>query len=403
LLSRGVPAEELLRRGLKRFPDDFWINFRLAQSIARQTATENNPLKRRLRLEDAISHVRAALARRRDSTAAQELLGRLLMDCRRFDAAEDAFRQVLRQRASHQMTAYQGLAEVRSRRGNLQGAENICREALPQARSLPQLHEQLGMILLQQGRLQAAEEAFRQGLTDARGLTVLVQERSPLTGRAYLGLGLALLRQGRLDEARRACREALLRLPQWQEARQLLALTEALVRLEANPGQALAQGSFQQRSSAELLLAAELSLARRNPELSLRLFEQAFARGDLSPAGSSQLFSPLSWRSGAARAAVLAARGPAGTNSTAAPERAARFHKALCWLGQDLAEMQAPGSGKQPDEERNRVICAVWLHHPDLAETRGPGLPRDLPEEEQRSWQSFWKEVQSVLEQEPQP
>src|SRR5262249_9149159 len=81
LLAAGLDAVPLLREAQGRHPDDFWLNFLLANALAAGG-----------RAEDAVGFYRAALALRPDATVVRVNLGTALDRARRPDEAFEAFR-----------------------------------------------------------------------------------------------------------------------------------------------------------------------------------------------------------------------------------------------------------------------------------------------------------------------
>jgi tetratricopeptide (TPR) repeat protein len=381
LASTQGDAEGLLRRGRNRFPGDFWLNVALAEAILRRAHPLPLSRQRRRLCEEAVGYARAALARDPESTYAFALLGRLLTQSERFAEAESAFQEALRRQPSL-VPVYHAQARARLLRGDLRGAENTCNDALAFASSVAPLHELLGLILERQGRLGRARDAFARA-----------RELAPHSGPARLGLARVLLQQGRIADARQVCQEVLRFPPHEAEARSLLALLDSLDQFAA---QRRTGQSLPPRTGEEQALAAEWCAIDGRPLAALGLFKEAFARDPTLPSRASRLFPPLSLRSLAARAAVLAAVGR-GSNQVATDlDRPALVSEALAWLRQDFDSLQASADADQPGATTSlRAVCAVWLHDPNLAALRTPTA--SLLKGHQDGWQRFWAKVGHAL------
>lgn len=143
LYVRG-DAEALLRRGQRMYPGDFWLNLLLAQSLDAKTRGLTAGVERRFRYEEAVSHVRAAIAVNPTSAYAQAVLGQMLLECERYDEAELALARAIRQ--PDLVIAYYTLARLRLLRGDVEAAENLCTEAIRFAPNVRPLHNLLQQI-----------------------------------------------------------------------------------------------------------------------------------------------------------------------------------------------------------------------------------------------------------------
>jgi tetratricopeptide (TPR) repeat protein len=208
-------AQALLRRAQQRDPDDFWLNYELAQQLRRQN---NHPA-------DAVRYFAICAALRPRSPLPHITFGVALEQAGDHHAAIAAWRHALTLKP--QTTIAQrsrGYALVDN--GDTPSGLVALRRALRPGHSW--LLQTIGAALQQQGDLGGAVEAFfHAGAHD------------PGSATAHWKLGDALRSQGRLQEARTAYRRALAvsgRRGDWrQTATQKLRETERLIELDGNP------------------------------------------------------------------------------------------------------------------------------------------------------------------------
>jgi tetratricopeptide (TPR) repeat protein len=128
------------------------------------------------------------------------------------DEAERLYREVLRDEPGNAIaTHYSGM--VAWHRGDRVEAERLMRAALVADASVPDFHNNLGLLLRDTQRLDEAIACYRRTL-----------EVDPRWLEAFNNLGLALEATGRHDEAIAAYREAIAREPRFAAAHQNLAL-----------------------------------------------------------------------------------------------------------------------------------------------------------------------------------
>ena len=140
----------------------------------------------------------------------------------RIDDAERLYQDILREEPGNAVaTHYLGM--VAWSRGDRVEAERLMRVALETDASVPDFHNNLGLLLRDTRRIDEAIAAYRRAL-----------ELEPRWMDAYSNLGLALQAAGRSDEAIAAYREALARDPRFAIGHQNLALA------------LLARGSFKE-------------------------------------------------------------------------------------------------------------------------------------------------------------
>ena len=129
----------------------------------------------------------------------------------RVDEAAAIYRQVLEREPGNTIAIhYLGMAAWH--RGDIAAAETQMRASIDADGSVPDFHNNLGLLLRDTGRVDAAIACYRQALTV-----------DPEWIEAFSNLGLALESAGRFDEAIDAYREAIARQPGFAAARQNLA------------------------------------------------------------------------------------------------------------------------------------------------------------------------------------
>jgi tetratricopeptide (TPR) repeat protein len=129
----------------------------------------------------------------------------------RLDEAEAAYREILRAEPGNAVaTHYLGLAAWQ--RGDVAGAERMMRDALARDASIPDFHNNLGLLLRDTGRAEEAIACF-----------VRTAEVDPRWFEAHNNRGLALESAGRFQEAVDAYRAALAQQPGFAAAHQNLA------------------------------------------------------------------------------------------------------------------------------------------------------------------------------------
>jgi serine/threonine-protein kinase len=149
LLDARRDAEPLLRRGLARHRNDFWLNLRLALALGLKARTQRSDEERRSLSLEGIGYARAALALRPDSTNARTVLGQLLELAGRYDEALEELSTVIvaaLKEGSGALTARHALIRSLMHKGDWKAAQNACEEALrlaPYLGSLKALQQQI--------------------------------------------------------------------------------------------------------------------------------------------------------------------------------------------------------------------------------------------------------------------
>jgi tetratricopeptide (TPR) repeat protein len=116
----GGPGLELLERGQRRYPGDFWLNFELANALH---------TKKHARCDEAAGYYRAALAVRPGTVAVYNNLGIALHEKKDLDGAIAAFRQAIALDPKFAQAHY-NLGTVLKARGDRAGANAAFRRAI---------------------------------------------------------------------------------------------------------------------------------------------------------------------------------------------------------------------------------------------------------------------------------
>jgi tetratricopeptide (TPR) repeat protein/tRNA A-37 threonylcarbamoyl transferase component Bud32 len=194
--GRPAAAERLLRRAQEQHPEDFWLNFQLANLLLRKGPAQ---------LEEAVGYYHAALARKPDSAATYNNLGYALCDQGKLARAERAFRKAvaLQPRTA---TPYIGLGYALSAQKKFAGARAAYHKAIALEPGTAAGYTGLGAVFHHQGKHAAAERAHRKA--------VALQP----DGVTYSHLGGTLADRGKYAEAVRICRKAIALQPDYHDA-----------------------------------------------------------------------------------------------------------------------------------------------------------------------------------------
>jgi tetratricopeptide (TPR) repeat protein len=187
--TASAPMVELLRRGQRRFPADFWTNHNLALALAKSQQPQ---------LEEAIGFYRAAVALRPQSPGVHVNLGAALHDKGDLDGAIAECREALRLKSEY-AGAHHNLGRALAAKKNLDEAITKYRQAIALDPNLAAfVHYDLGAALYHKQDLDGAIAEYRQALR--------LKEDDP---EAHNGLGAALSHKGQLEEAIAKYRQAL--------------------------------------------------------------------------------------------------------------------------------------------------------------------------------------------------
>ena len=212
---------------------------------------------------------------------------------------------------------------------------------------------------------------------------------------AQNNLGMALGEAGDLQAARHALKEALDLIPQnapqfkaWKDSFEKM---EALLALEPRLAD-IVKGIRKPKDFQERMMFGKLCRVKQHYSSALRFYELALA-GD--PEAAKKL-SPVDHLV-LARTAVLASAGK-GIDPPPQAERPKYRAKAIASLRKFMMTQE---QALQKDFKANRASCQknirALLQHRDFALVRQAAL-NDLPEGERREWESFWGEVDDLLQ-----
>jgi tetratricopeptide (TPR) repeat protein/serine/threonine protein kinase len=208
LFAAGAEREavELLRRGQRLHPDDFWMNHDLAIQLVE--------LKDRRHQEtaEAVGLLQAALAIRPKSPGVHNNLAGALHQAGRLEEAEAHYRQAIelaKELGEYYVDAYRNLGLLRHKQGKYQEALALFDQVLRRRPKYPGAHCNRGDALEELNRLEEAAEAFRKALRfqkemQDKGFTPATDLRAD----AYLGLGTVRMKQAKWPEALASLRRA---------------------------------------------------------------------------------------------------------------------------------------------------------------------------------------------------
>jgi tetratricopeptide (TPR) repeat protein len=179
-------AERLLRAAQTTRPDDFWLNYHLA-----------NLLMETRRMTEAEAFLRAALAVRPDSVWANIKLAWVQQDQGKLAEAEARYRKAIELDPKFAW-AQNLLGWTLNRQDKTKEAEAFCRKAIELDPKLAAPHHDLAWILDRQGKAEEAEPLYRKAI-----------ELDPNYAVGHHDLGWALERQGKAAEAEALYRKAV--------------------------------------------------------------------------------------------------------------------------------------------------------------------------------------------------
>jgi serine/threonine-protein kinase len=340
--ERGADAVGFLRWVHLAHPGDFWLNFVLAEVLAKR----RNP--------DAIGYYRAALAVRPSAVAVYINLGKALDEQGRLTEAMDHWRHAVRV-APDATTAHHNLAVAHLRRSEVGQAVFHARRAVEADPRYGQAHAVLAHALLDQGRFAESADASDRALE-------LLPRSDPDRNRAtYV----------------------------WTRSRRMLALAPRVA--------AVLRGTEPPADGREAAGFAELLYRTRRYAAAARMYADAFARDRALPDDADGRY-----RYDAACVAALAAAG-AGDDAaqTEGPDQTSQRARAFAWLRAecnawaDRYERATPVDQLGVARELRR-----WLSDGDLAGVRDEALAA-LPEAERRPWQKLWTDVAGLAARDP--
>jgi tetratricopeptide (TPR) repeat protein len=188
LRKAGGDARPLLTAAQRRYPDDFWLNFELG-----------NSLDERKQAGEAVGYYRAALALRPHTSAVYNNLGSVLKAKGDLDGAIACLQKALALDPKL-ATAHTNLGLALQDKGELDRASACCQQALVLDPKLATAHFNLGNALKAKGELDGAIACYHKALA-----------LEPKYAKAHYNLGIALQAKGQLERAI-ACYEKALAL-----------------------------------------------------------------------------------------------------------------------------------------------------------------------------------------------
>jgi tetratricopeptide (TPR) repeat protein len=191
-------SRALLQRARRAKPDDFWVNFGLAEAEFHEESA--------VKLEEAVRFLTAATSIRPRSPAAHSNLGSALHQQGKLDEAIAEFRTALRLEPDF-ADAYNNLGAALGGQGKLDEAIAEFRTALRLNPDYALAHNNLGAALGDQGKLDEAIAELRTAL-----------RLRPDYADAHYGLGGALDDEGKQDEAIAEFHTALRLKPDYADA-----------------------------------------------------------------------------------------------------------------------------------------------------------------------------------------
>ena len=186
-------TEKLFRKGLRRYPGDFWINLDLGFLVSSAYEGSRFPVQ----AAEAVGFLGTALALRPQSPDIHSQLGCALYNQGKLAEAVEELNQAL-QINPHFPEAHNNLGIVLSHQGKRREAIEEFHKALQINPNDEKAHYNLGLEMYDQGKLPEAVEGFRKAL-----------QINPHFSEAHSNLGSALSRLEKLTEAMKEYRQAL--------------------------------------------------------------------------------------------------------------------------------------------------------------------------------------------------
>ncbi len=184
----SVESIRLLQRAQRLYPDDFWINFRLALQLE---------LSRPPRSVEAVRFYTAALAVRKRSAGAHLSLGVALASNKALDEAIAEYREALHLQKDYPLAHYNLGNALKDKKQNEEALAEF-REAIRLKPNYVEAYNNLGSLLADLDRTDEASEAFTHAIHIAPDHAI-----------SHHNLALALMRHERFDEALEACQRAV--------------------------------------------------------------------------------------------------------------------------------------------------------------------------------------------------
>jgi serine/threonine-protein kinase len=459
LRTLGLQGAEvrLLLEALSRRPEEYWLNFEMAQALARdhqyveaaaywRVANALRPGNWRVvnqfgaalcmagNLEEAIPQLRRAVALKPKEGIIRANLMRALMKSGRPEAAREEFKIATQADPSNPLI-YHAFGAVLFHEDQFEEALPLLRKAVQLGPNDLWLQGNFGLSLASLGHWDEAipvlQETIRRGghygihLALAQALAAVgrydeaiaefqwVSRKLELTGGpptsgdaghryadATLGLINALTCAGRFAEGPAAGQVLpaleIVEPRRKQAAQRELAICRVLKPLRGKTEAILA-------SPPPIDVAMQRSLAewhyvRRETAASARLYEAAFAK---QPAPDDDFSTGHRYSAGCA--AALAGSGT-GTDAGRLDDqqKSALRRNSLEWLKADWAVWDKR-ERTDPAGFRSRAaeVMSSWRNSPDLACVRTPEALSRLPQAESNDWRAFWTQVEDLALRDP--
>jgi tetratricopeptide (TPR) repeat protein len=187
-LKEMKAAATVLRQGLRRFPDDFWINHDLGMVLKDQSPPQ---------LDEAVRYLRVAATLRGQHAVAHNDLGIALKEKGELAEAVRCFRRAI-ELVPDLVVAHINLGSVLLAQADPDSAILCFRRALALNPASAEAHTNLGIALRSKGQIDEAIASFRQAI-----------ELAPDRPDAHNNLGLALYDKGQAIEAIACFRKAI--------------------------------------------------------------------------------------------------------------------------------------------------------------------------------------------------
>jgi serine/threonine-protein kinase len=440
LLGDAPEAVPLLSAAQRLYPNDFWLNLRLAAALGNAGQRDG-----------AVAYNRVAVALRPDAVAAHNNLGIALLYNQDVEGAITEFRTAIDLNPKEAMP-HANLGNALREKGDIEGALTACRTATALAPKYAYGHAMLCWALSGKGDFDAAIAAGREAIRlDAKNagahanvalalqgkgdidaaiveyrnavalapnyfrarvaLANALQEKNdwdgataewrkavdidPKDAASLIGLGWALYKKGEVDAALDTSRKAISLYPK-------LAAPHNIIAHSLQYGKKDLAGAV-----AEFNKALELNPKWKDVHFSLGLAQLQQGRFVAAARSYGEGFADdpkytVGWHAHQLyNAATSAARAAAGEGEDAKdlPEEARPTlrRQALAWLRDDLAryvktaDRDGP-AGKKLVSERLRH----WQQDAAIASVRDEAALASLPDDQRQAWRQFWQEVAAL-------
>jgi tetratricopeptide (TPR) repeat protein/serine/threonine protein kinase len=333
--------------------------------------------------DQALPHLKKAVALEPKNAASHSNVGFVYNNKGEYDRAVPYLKHAIELDPSHAL-AHNNLGFSYRMKGDCDRAIACFKKALELDPKNTYLPANLGLAYRMKGEHEQAIAQLKKAI-----------ELDPKNANTHENYGVALFEAGRLTAARDVFLQALeltaANSPQVQARQKALKALDALVKLEPRL-EDIVKCQLKPRDYLEAFQFGRLCRVQQYVAAASRLYEQALT---LEPAIAKKLLpgDVLAL----ARTNVLAGAGQ-GNDPPPQAERPAYRARALPWLRQYLKVHQL-ALEKNPNNFRYIVQqnIRLLLQHHDFASVH-PTTLDNLPEDERQQWQTFWKDVQMLLE-----